>query len=62
MTIDERRKSHSAAAAGNVTAVNADFRSVVDRIRAEKSSSDGGMTAAFERWFDSHWLVVDKIS
>ena len=61
MTIDERLKSHSAAAAGNVTAVNTYFRSAVDRIRAAKSS-DGGMTAAFERWFDSHWLVVDKIS
>ena len=45
---------------GKITAVNAHFRNVVDRIRSAKSSSSdgGGVINAFERWFDSNWLTV----
>ena len=63
MTADERVRSQAAAAAaGKITAVNAHFRDVVDRICSAKSSDGGGVINAFERWFDSNWLVVEKYS
>ena len=62
MTAEERVRSQAAAAAGKITAVNAHFRDVVDRICSAKSSDGGGVINAFERWFDSNWLVVEKYS